>query len=165
MNSVLAMFNIGGILLKELIFHSHATYCRVKFLKSAIRHLRLCVCVSVRLASKQAIHIEFSFYQRTSLATVLRNKAVRSQLAVKAWKPNTCSPPPSSATSGPAGAIPAAPAPSAPTVANPAGWTCGAKSTSGPMMSGEEATFYLTQCGVKRLDGDGDGVPCASLCR
>ncbi|MDQ5908095.1 MAG: hypothetical protein QG599_186, partial [Pseudomonadota bacterium] len=27
----------------------------------------------------------------------------------------------------------------------------------------EEATFYLQQCGVKRLDGD--GIPCASLCR
>ena len=34
------------------------------------------------------------------------------------------------------------------------------------MTSCEEATFYWTQYGVKRLDGngDGDGVPCASLC-
>jgi hypothetical protein len=31
------------------------------------------------------------------------------------------------------------------------------------MASCEEAKFYLTVCGVKRLDGD--GVPCASLCR
>jgi hypothetical protein len=29
----------------------------------------------------------------------------------------------------------------------------------------EEATFYLQQCGVKSLDRDGDGIPCASLCR
>jgi len=32
------------------------------------------------------------------------------------------------------------------------------------MSSCEEATAYLTHCGVKRLDGDGDGVPCAGLC-
>ena len=36
------------------------------------------------------------------------------------------------------------------------------------MTSGEEAPFYWTQYGVKRLDGDGDsdgdGAPCASLC-
>lgn len=28
-----------------------------------------------------------------------------------------------------------------------------------------EARFYLQSCGVSRLDGDGDGVPCESLCR
>lgn len=32
------------------------------------------------------------------------------------------------------------------------------------MDSCEEATFYLNKCGVKRLDGDHDGVPCESLC-
>nr|WP_246327409.1 excalibur calcium-binding domain-containing protein [Candidatus Competibacter phosphatis] len=33
------------------------------------------------------------------------------------------------------------------------------------MTSCKEATFYLTQCGVKSLDGDGDGRPCEKLCR
>ena len=63
--------------------------------------------------------------------------------------------------------VPAAPVPTtpAPATANPAGWACGVKTTCGQMSSCEEATFYLMQCGVKRLDGDGDGVPCASLCR
>jgi hypothetical protein len=28
-----------------------------------------------------------------------------------------------------------------------------------------EAQFYLQQCGVKKLDGNHDGIPCASLCR
>ena len=28
-----------------------------------------------------------------------------------------------------------------------------------------EARFYLTQCGLARLDGDGDGVPCETICR
>ncbi len=60
---------------------------------------------------------------------------------------------------------PAAPAPSVPAAANPAGWTCGAKSTCGQMSGCEEAKFYLTRCGLKSLDRDGDGVPCASLCR
>ena len=27
-----------------------------------------------------------------------------------------------------------------------------------------EATFYLTECGLTRLDGDGDGIPCEALC-
>ncbi len=43
--------------------------------------------------------------------------------------------------------------------------TCGSKKTCGEMASCEEATFYLQQCGVKSLDRDGDGIPCASLCR
>jgi hypothetical protein len=33
------------------------------------------------------------------------------------------------------------------------------------MVSCAEARFYLERCGVASLDGDGDGVPCASLCR
>ncbi len=59
---------------------------------------------------------------------------------------------------------PAATAPSVPAVANPAGWTCGTKSTCGQMASCDEAKFHLTECGVESLDRDGDGVPCASLC-
>lgn len=57
-------------------------------------------------------------------------------------------------------------APIAPTpvAANPAGWSCGTKTACGQMASCEEAKFYLNQCGLKRLDGDGDGIPCASLC-
>ena len=27
-----------------------------------------------------------------------------------------------------------------------------------------EAKFYLNECGLSRLDGDNDGVPCESLC-
>jgi deoxyribonuclease-1 len=65
----------------------------------------------------------------------------------------------------PAAPVPATPAVTAPAIVNPSGWTCGTKKTCGEMASCEEATFYLQQCGVKRLDGDGDGVPCASLCR
>ena len=59
------------------------------------------------------------------------------------------------------------PAPVTPTapVAPASGWSCGAKTTCGQMNSCDEAKFYLNQCGVKSLDGDGDGVPCASLCR
>jgi Excalibur calcium-binding domain len=28
-----------------------------------------------------------------------------------------------------------------------------------------EATFYLTECGLTRLDDDGDGIPCEGFCR
>ena len=66
---------------------------------------------------------------------------------------------------GKAAPVAAEPAPVAPAPANPAGWNCGTKSSCGQMTSCEEARFYLTQCGVSRLDGDGDGMPCASLCK
>ena len=41
---------------------------------------------------------------------------------------------------------------------------CGNKKHCAEMSSCEEAKFYLTQCGVKSLDGDGDGTPCEELC-
>jgi endonuclease YncB( thermonuclease family) len=42
---------------------------------------------------------------------------------------------------------------------------CGMKSTCGEMSSCAEARFYLKSCGIHRLDGDGDGTPCESICR
>ncbi len=44
------------------------------------------------------------------------------------------------------------------------GASCGNKKRCSEMSSCEEAKYYLTQCGVKSLDGDGDGIPCESLC-
>jgi uncharacterized protein (TIGR03437 family) len=41
---------------------------------------------------------------------------------------------------------------------------CGSKTTCGEMISCAEALFYLHECKVTRLDGDGDGVPCESIC-
>ncbi len=42
---------------------------------------------------------------------------------------------------------------------------CGSKRTCGQMSSCAEARFYLNECGLSRLDGDKDGIPCESLCR
>lgn len=42
---------------------------------------------------------------------------------------------------------------------------CGAKRTCKEMVSCAEARFYLLECGLPRLDGDGDGIPCESKCR
>lgn len=39
------------------------------------------------------------------------------------------------------------------------------KTTCGQMASCAEARYYLTSCGVSRLDGDKDGTPCESLCK
>lgn len=47
---------------------------------------------------------------------------------------------------------------------NTSAWQCGAKRHCGQMTSCAEARYYLTQCGVRSLDGDGDGIPCESLC-
>jgi endonuclease YncB( thermonuclease family) len=41
---------------------------------------------------------------------------------------------------------------------------CGYKRFCKEMSSCEEARYYLNTCGVKQLDGDGDGRPCESLC-
>lgn len=46
-----------------------------------------------------------------------------------------------------------------------AAFTCGSVRTCSQMGSCEEATFHLRQCGLSRLDRDGDGTPCESLCR
>jgi endonuclease YncB( thermonuclease family) len=42
---------------------------------------------------------------------------------------------------------------------------CGSKHYCKEMASCEEAKFYLNQCGLTRIDGDGDGIPCEKLCR
>lgn len=44
------------------------------------------------------------------------------------------------------------------------GFTCEGKRYCREMNSCDEANFYLNQCGVGRLDGDGDGIPCESIC-
>jgi len=44
-------------------------------------------------------------------------------------------------------------------------FSCGQKKYCSQMNSCEEARFYLDVCGLKRLDGDGDGIPCESLCK
>lgn len=44
-------------------------------------------------------------------------------------------------------------------------FSCGAKRYCTQMASCAEARFHLRQCGLDRLDADGDGIPCESLCR
>lgn len=41
---------------------------------------------------------------------------------------------------------------------------CGNKRHCSEMSSCEEAKYYLTQCGIKSQDGNGNGMPCESLC-
>ncbi len=45
------------------------------------------------------------------------------------------------------------------------GYDCGSKRYCSEMKSCEEAKYYLEHCGLTRLDGDRDGVPCESLCK
>lgn len=44
-------------------------------------------------------------------------------------------------------------------------FACEGKRRCSQMVSCAEARFYLSQCGVGSLDGNGDGVPCESICR
>ena len=62
--------------------------------------------------------------------------------------------------------IAATPAPSTPSRTASAGvFSCDAKRKCGEMASCAEARFYLSECRLTRLDVDGDGIPCESLCR
>ncbi|WP_043839199.1 thermonuclease family protein [Muricoccus aerilatus] len=60
---------------------------------------------------------------------------------------------------------PPAVAPQRSTPAASSGFSCGGKQYCREMTSCAEARFYLNQCGLSRLDGDRDGVPCETLCR
>ena len=42
---------------------------------------------------------------------------------------------------------------------------CGSKTSCREMSSCEEAIAYLSECKLDTIDGDGDGIPCESLCR
>ena len=53
----------------------------------------------------------------------------------------------------------------APDVTASEAFQCGEKQYCKEMLSCAEARFHLTSCGLTRLDGDDDGVPCESLCR
>lgn len=54
--------------------------------------------------------------------------------------------------------------PASPATTLGAGTGCGKKRRCSEMISCEEATHYFLECGVKSLDGNGDGMPCESLC-
>ncbi|MBI1174947.1 MAG: nuclease (SNase) [Sideroxydans sp.] len=43
-------------------------------------------------------------------------------------------------------------------------YSCGSKHHCSQMRSCNEAHYYLTVCGVKALNPEGDGVPCRKLC-
>ena len=45
------------------------------------------------------------------------------------------------------------------------GFRCGSKRYCREMTSCAEAKFYLRSCGRSSLDGNGDGLPCESICR
>lgn len=52
-----------------------------------------------------------------------------------------------------------------PTLPSPQGnFVCDCSKTCTQMVSCDEAYFQLNQCGCSRRDGDGDGVPCESIC-
>jgi micrococcal nuclease len=51
-----------------------------------------------------------------------------------------------------------------PPVLKPGDYSCGSKHHCSQMRSCNEAHYYLTVCGVRALDPEGDGVPCKSLC-
>ena len=43
-------------------------------------------------------------------------------------------------------------------------YVCGTKTKCGEMSTCAEARYFLTTCGLTRLDADHDGIPCESIC-
>ena len=58
----------------------------------------------------------------------------------------------------------ASPAPARPATTG-SGFSCDQRKTCGQMASCAEAEYHLLQCRNSRLDRDGDGVPCETICR
>ena len=56
-------------------------------------------------------------------------------------------------------------APPSPARSAKASRRCGEKRFCKEMLDCAEARYFLTTCGLRQLDGDGDGTPCESLCR
>jgi hypothetical protein len=50
-------------------------------------------------------------------------------------------------------------------VPEPGGFVCAIRKTCNQMASCDEARFQLESCNNRRLDRDGDGIPCESICR
>ncbi|QXP92206.1 thermonuclease family protein [Methylococcus capsulatus] len=65
----------------------------------------------------------------------------------------------------PGGAARASISPDPRSVAASSAVSCVGKRTCGQMASCDEARHYLRDCGLSRLDRDGDGIPCESLCK
>src|SRR5687767_7962457 len=59
---------------------------------------------------------------------------------------------------------PSSPAPRARQDLQDSDSNCGSKYYCKDLASCSEAIHYLKDCGLTRLDGDGDGVPCETLC-
>jgi endonuclease YncB( thermonuclease family) len=95
---------------------------------------------------------EYSRYHGDAALVALQTEAQRARLGL--WRQVNPQPPwefRKGHASGPA-----------PAQSNPG---CGGKRYCSQMVSCEEATFYLKQCGNKKLDKNGDGVPCENLCK
>ena len=110
---------------------------------------------------------EYSHFHSNKALIALQHEAMQAPRGL--WALSTPTPPwewrkqhPNTPRTTPAADSPAA-TPSAPTGAA-LDASCSLKKHCSQMATCDEARDYLTRCGTKTLDGDGDGTPCESLC-
>lgn len=104
---------------------------------------------------------EYSYFHRNHALVVLQNEAKKAPRGL--WALSNPVPPWEWRKLHPH----AAAAPSVhtgPSAVGSSDSSCGNKRHCAEMTSCQEARHYFTQCGIKSLDGNGDGVPCANLC-
>jgi endonuclease YncB( thermonuclease family) len=109
---------------------------------------------------------EYSNFHSNQTLIALQNEAKQAPRGL--WAQSNPNPPwewrkqhPSTFSSKPNAAVSSATAPANTTTHDPG---CGNKKYCSEMSTCEEAKYYFAQCGLKTLDGDGDGVPCEKLC-
>ena len=109
---------------------------------------------------------EYSNYHSNKALIALQDEAKKAPRGL--WAQRNPTPPwewrkqhPSTFSAPPNAAVSSASTQANPDVHNPG---CANKKLCSEMSSCEEARYYLTQCGAKLLDGDGDGTPCEQLC-
>lgn len=104
---------------------------------------------------------EYSNYHSNHVLVALQNEAKQAPRGLWALSDPT---PPWEWRKLHSNVAPAQTSIAAPPPAMPLDPTCSRKKYCSEMSSCEEAKYYLTQCGIKSLDGNGDGVPCEKLC-
>jgi endonuclease YncB( thermonuclease family) len=109
---------------------------------------------------------EYSNFHSNKTLIALQNQAKQAPRGL--WAQSNPTPPwewrkqhPSTFSSQPSAAVSSVATPANTTTHDPG---CGNKKHCSEMSSCEEAKYYFAQCGVKSLDGDGDGMPCEKLC-
>jgi len=105
---------------------------------------------------------EYSYYHDNKSYIALQNEAQQAQRGL--WSGSEEIMKPAHWRKLHAKDVPVSTLPAKPSVLDVADYSCGSKRNCTQMRSCDEAFYYLSECGVKSLDPNRDGVPCENIC-